>query len=173
MSVRAEGPFLSDSHHAVVGIHRHCIFAVSAASTVPGARMTNMKRPAANSCIWPQAPSHCRHFCRLQKRKPIHRGRCTSSRRSRLAGRAMEIARLVAQKLTENLGKQFYVENQVGANLGMAARRAPRLTAIRFCLRRRVMSSIRASTPRCHMTPTRDFAPLTVTADAANILQCR
>src|SRR5262245_23409937 len=31
------------------------------------------------------------------------------------------IARLVAQKLTENLGKQFYVENQVGAggNLGM------------------------------------------------------
>src|SRR5262249_56980071 len=39
------------------------------------------------------------------------------------------IARLVAQKLTENLGKHFYVENQVGAggNLGMrnAARASP------------------------------------------------
>jgi len=39
------------------------------------------------------------------------------------------IARLVAQKLTESLGKQFYVENQVGAggNLGMgnAAKAAP------------------------------------------------
>src|SRR5258708_22869734 len=38
------------------------------------------------------------------------------------------IARLVTLKLTENLGKQFYVENQVGAggNLGMLnAARAP------------------------------------------------
>jgi tripartite-type tricarboxylate transporter receptor subunit TctC len=39
------------------------------------------------------------------------------------------IARLVAQKLTEILGKQFFVENQVGAGgnlaMGNAARAAP------------------------------------------------
>ena len=39
------------------------------------------------------------------------------------------IARLVAQKLTEALGKQFFVENQIGADgnlaMGNAARAAP------------------------------------------------
>src|ERR1700693_4395680 len=44
-------------------------------------------------------------------------------------GPADIVARLLTQKLSEHLGKQFYVENQVGAggNIGMgnAARAAP------------------------------------------------
>src|SRR5438552_11237105 len=38
------------------------------------------------------------------------------------------IARLIAQKLTENLGKQFYVENQVGADGNLAMGNAARAT---------------------------------------------
>jgi len=82
------------------------------------------------------------------------------------------IARLVAQKLTENLGKQFYVENQVGAggNLGMgnAARASPDGYTILFATSSYVVNpSLYSKVP---YDPDKDFAPLTVTADAANIL---
>jgi tripartite-type tricarboxylate transporter receptor subunit TctC len=82
------------------------------------------------------------------------------------------IARLVAQKLTENLGKQFYVENQVGAggNLGMgnAARASPDGYTILFATSSYVVNpSLYSKVP---YDPDKDFAPLTVTADAANVL---
>jgi tripartite-type tricarboxylate transporter receptor subunit TctC len=82
------------------------------------------------------------------------------------------IARLVAQKLTENLGKQFYVENQVGAggNLGMgnAARASPDGYTILFATSSYVVNpSLYSKVP---YDPDKDFAPLTVAADAANIL---
>src|SRR5215472_11004489 len=78
------------------------------------------------------------------------------------------IARLVAQKLTENLGKQFYVENQVGAggNLGMgnAARASPDGHTILFATSSYVVNpSLYSKVP---YNPDKDFAPLTVTADA-------
>jgi tripartite-type tricarboxylate transporter receptor subunit TctC len=82
------------------------------------------------------------------------------------------IARLVAQKLTENLGKQFYVENQVGAggNLGMgnAARAAPDGYTILVASSSYVVNP--SLYPRVPYDPDKDFAPLTVTADAPNIL---
>jgi tripartite-type tricarboxylate transporter receptor subunit TctC len=82
------------------------------------------------------------------------------------------IARLVAQKLTENLGKPFYVENQVGAggNIGMgnAARASPDGYTILFATSSYVVNpSLYSKVP---YDPDKDFAPLTVTADAANIL---
>src|SRR5258707_10923413 len=82
------------------------------------------------------------------------------------------IARLVAQKLTENLGRQFYVENQVGAggNIGMgnAARATPDGYTILFATSSYVVNpSLYSKVP---YDPDKDFAPLTVTADAANIL---
>jgi tripartite-type tricarboxylate transporter receptor subunit TctC len=82
------------------------------------------------------------------------------------------VARLVAQKLTENLGRQFYVENQVGAggNLGMgnAARAAPDGYTILFASSSYVVNP--SLYPRVPYDPDKDFAPLTVTADAPNIL---
>jgi tripartite-type tricarboxylate transporter receptor subunit TctC len=88
------------------------------------------------------------------------------------AGGASDVtARLVAQKLTENLGKQFYVENQVGSggNLGMG--NAARAAADGY--------TILLVTPSYVVNPSlfpkvpydlKDFAPLTVAADAPNAL---
>jgi hypothetical protein len=80
-------------------------------------------------------------------------------------------ARLVAQKLTENLGKQFYVENQVGGggNLGMgnAARAAPGGYTILLVTPSFVVNpSLFSKVPY----DPKDFAPLTVAADAPNAL---
>jgi tripartite-type tricarboxylate transporter receptor subunit TctC len=88
------------------------------------------------------------------------------------AGGASDVTgRVVAQKLTEALGKQFYVENQVGSggNLGMGnAARAP---ADGY--------TILLVTPSFVVNPSlfrkvpydpKDFAPLTVAADAPNVL---
>jgi tripartite-type tricarboxylate transporter receptor subunit TctC len=88
------------------------------------------------------------------------------------AGGASDVtARLVAQKLTETLGKQFYVENQVGSggNLGMGS--AARAAADGY--------TILLVTPSYVVNPSlfpkvpydaKDFAPLTVAADAPNAL---
>jgi tripartite-type tricarboxylate transporter receptor subunit TctC len=82
------------------------------------------------------------------------------------------IARLIAQKLTENLGKQFYIENQVGAdgNLGMgnAARAAPDGYTILFATLSYVVNpSLFSKVP---YNADKDFAPLTVAANAPNVL---
>jgi tripartite-type tricarboxylate transporter receptor subunit TctC len=80
-------------------------------------------------------------------------------------------ARLLAQKLTENLGKQFYVENQVGSggNLGMgnAARAAPDGYTILLVTPSFVVNP--SLFPKVPYDP-KDFAPLTVAADAPNAL---
>jgi tripartite-type tricarboxylate transporter receptor subunit TctC len=80
-------------------------------------------------------------------------------------------ARLVAQKLTENLGKQFYVENQVGSggNLGMgnAARAAADGYTILLVTPSYVVNP--SLFPKVPYDP-KDFAPLTVAADAPNAL---
>ena len=69
------------------------------------------------------------------------------------AGPTDVMARLIAQKLSESLGQQFFVENHAGAggNIGMTlvAKSTPCWS------RHRAMSSIRASTPTILTTPTR------------------
>jgi tripartite-type tricarboxylate transporter receptor subunit TctC len=82
------------------------------------------------------------------------------------------MARIIAQKLSDNLGKQFYVENQAGAggNLGMgnAARAAPDGYTVL------VVSSSFVVNPTLYAKipydPFKDFAPVTIAADTPNIL---
>jgi tripartite-type tricarboxylate transporter receptor subunit TctC len=88
------------------------------------------------------------------------------------AGPTDVVARLVAQKLTESLGKQFFVENHAGAggNLGMgtAARATPDGYTILFVSSSYVVNpSLYAKVP---YDPYKDFAPVTVVGDAPNIL---
>jgi tripartite-type tricarboxylate transporter receptor subunit TctC len=88
------------------------------------------------------------------------------------AGPTDVVARLVAQKLTESLGKQFFVENHAGAggNLGMgtAARAASDGYTILFVSSSYVVNpSLYAKVP---YDPYKDFAPVTVVGDAPNIL---
>jgi tripartite-type tricarboxylate transporter receptor subunit TctC len=83
------------------------------------------------------------------------------------------IARLVAGKLTENLGKQFYVENQAGAggNLGMgnAARAAPDGYTILMgnVAPNAINVSLFKSLP---FDPVADFDPVSLVASTPNIL---
>jgi tripartite-type tricarboxylate transporter receptor subunit TctC len=82
------------------------------------------------------------------------------------------MARLIAQKLSEDLGKQFYIENQAGAggNLGMgnAARATPDGYTILFVSSSYVVNpSLYAKIP---YDPYKDFAPVTVAGDAPNVL---
>jgi tripartite-type tricarboxylate transporter receptor subunit TctC len=88
------------------------------------------------------------------------------------AGPTDVTARLIATKLSERLGKQFYVENIAGAggNLGMgqAARAAPDGYTILFVSSSYVVNpSLYAKVP---YDPYKDFEPVTVAADASNIL---
>ena len=78
------------------------------------------------------------------------------------------MARLIAAKLSENLGKQFFVDNQGGAggNIGMgaAARAAPDgLTVL-------VVSSSFVINPGLYAKipydPFKDFAPITIAGDS-------
>jgi len=81
-------------------------------------------------------------------------------------------ARLIAQKLSERLGKQFYVENQGGAggNIGMgnAARAAPDGYTMA------VVSSSFMVNPGLYekipYDPEKDFVPVTIAAYAPNLL---
>jgi tripartite-type tricarboxylate transporter receptor subunit TctC len=81
-------------------------------------------------------------------------------------------ARLIAQKLSERLGKQFFVENQAGAggNIGMgnAARAAPDGYTIA------VVSSSFLVNPGLYdkvpYDPEKDFVPITIAAYAPNLL---
>jgi tripartite-type tricarboxylate transporter receptor subunit TctC len=88
------------------------------------------------------------------------------------AGPTDVTARLIATKLSERLGKQFYVENVAGAggNLGMGqAARAPAdgYTVLFVSSSYVVNPSLYAKVP---YDPYKDFEPVTVAADAANIL---
>jgi tripartite-type tricarboxylate transporter receptor subunit TctC len=88
------------------------------------------------------------------------------------AGPTDVAARLIAQKLSENLKQQFFIENQGGAggNLGMgnAAKAAPDGYTILFVSSSYVVNpSLYAKVP---YDPYKDFAPVTVAADAPNLL---
>ena len=88
------------------------------------------------------------------------------------AGPTDVTARLIAQKLTQTLGKQFIIENQPGAggNLGMgnAAKATPDGYTILFVSSSYVVNpSLYAKVP---YDPYKDFLPITVAADAPNVL---
>lgn len=88
------------------------------------------------------------------------------------AGPTDVFARLVAQKLSQNLGQQFYIENQGGAggNLGMgaAARAAPDGYTLVFVSTSFIVNpSLYAKVP---YDPHDDFAPVTLAAVSPNIL---
>jgi len=82
------------------------------------------------------------------------------------------IARILASKLGEHLGKQFYVENQAGAggNIGMgnAAHAAPDgYTLLVVSSSFVVNPSLYAKIP---YDPERDFVPISLVADSPNVL---
>jgi tripartite-type tricarboxylate transporter receptor subunit TctC len=88
------------------------------------------------------------------------------------AGPTDVFARLLVQKLSQNLGQQFYVENQVGAggNIGMgnAARAAPDGYTIVFVSTSFIVNpSLYAKIP---YDPSKDFAPVTLAAVSPNVL---
>ncbi len=88
------------------------------------------------------------------------------------AGPADILARLLAQKLSENLGQQFYIENHPGAggNIGMghAARSAPDgYTLLLVSSSYMVNPSLYAKVPYDQI---KDFAPVTIPAYAPNVL---
>jgi tripartite-type tricarboxylate transporter receptor subunit TctC len=88
------------------------------------------------------------------------------------AGPTDVVARLIAQKLSERLGKQFYIENVTGAGgntgMGQAARAAPDGHTILFVSSSYVVNP--SLYPKIPYDPYRDFAPVTVAGDAPNIL---
>jgi tripartite-type tricarboxylate transporter receptor subunit TctC len=81
-------------------------------------------------------------------------------------------ARLVANKLSESLGKQFYVENIAGAGgnigVGQAAKAAPDGCTIL------IVSNLYVVNPTLYekipYDPVKDFAPVTLALDVANIV---
>jgi tripartite-type tricarboxylate transporter receptor subunit TctC len=88
------------------------------------------------------------------------------------AGPTDVIARIVAQKLSESLGQQFYVENLAGAggNTGTAqAAKAPAdgYTLLVVSTGFMVNPSLYAKVP---YDPIKDFAPLTLVAESPNVL---
>jgi tripartite-type tricarboxylate transporter receptor subunit TctC len=81
-------------------------------------------------------------------------------------------ARLLVQKLSQNLGQQFYVENQVGAggNIGMgnaAHATADGYTIVFVSTSYIVNPSLYAKIP---YDPFKDFAPVTLAAVSPNVL---
>src|SRR5260370_32568561 len=88
------------------------------------------------------------------------------------AGPTDVVARLIAQKLSDHLGKQFYVENQPGAggNIGMAnaAKAQPDGYTILFVSSSYVVNP--SLYPKIPYDPYKDFIPVTVAGDAPNIL---
>jgi tripartite-type tricarboxylate transporter receptor subunit TctC len=88
------------------------------------------------------------------------------------AGPTDVVARLVAQKLSERLGKQFYIENVTGAGgntgMGQAARAAADGYTVLFASSSFVVNP--SLYPKIPYDPYKDFAPVTVVGDAPNIL---
>jgi tripartite-type tricarboxylate transporter receptor subunit TctC len=88
------------------------------------------------------------------------------------AGPTDVMARLITQKLSEHLGKPFYVENQPGAggNIGMAnaAKASPDGYTILFVSSSYVVNpSLYAKIP---YDPYTDFIPITIAGDSPNVL---
>ena len=87
-------------------------------------------------------------------------------------GPADVLARLLAQKLSQSLGQQFYVENQPGAggNLGMAA--GARATADGYTITVVGTSFVVNPSlyPKIPYDPVKDFAPVTLAAISPNVL---
>ncbi|MEI8151044.1 MAG: tripartite tricarboxylate transporter substrate binding protein [Hyphomicrobiales bacterium] len=81
-------------------------------------------------------------------------------------------ARLIAQKMSDNLKQQFYIENQAGAggNLGMgnAAKSPADGYTVLFVSSSYVVNP--SLYPKVPYDPYNDFKPLTVAATAANVL---
>jgi tripartite-type tricarboxylate transporter receptor subunit TctC len=88
------------------------------------------------------------------------------------AGPTDVVARLIATKLSERLGKQFYIENVTGAGgntgMGQAARSAPDGYTILFVSSSYVVNP--SLYPKIPYDPYKDFIPVTVAGDAPNIL---
>jgi tripartite-type tricarboxylate transporter receptor subunit TctC len=88
------------------------------------------------------------------------------------AGPTDVFARLLAQKLSTNLGQQFYIENQVGGggNIGMgnAARAAPDGYSIVFVSTSYIVNP--SLHPKIPYDPHKDFAPVTLAAISPNLL---
>src|SRR5262245_21297139 len=88
------------------------------------------------------------------------------------AGPTDVVARLIGQKLSERLGKQFYVENVTGAGgnagMGQAARSMPDGYTILFVSSSYVVNP--SLYPKIPYDPYKDFLPVTVAGDAPNIL---
>jgi tripartite-type tricarboxylate transporter receptor subunit TctC len=88
------------------------------------------------------------------------------------AGPTDVVARLIAQKLSERMGKQFYIENVTGAGgntgMGQAARAAPDGYTVLFVSSSFVVNP--SLYPKIPYDPYKDFAPVTVAGDAPNIL---
>jgi tripartite-type tricarboxylate transporter receptor subunit TctC len=88
------------------------------------------------------------------------------------AGPTDVMARLIAQKLSDHLGKQFYVENQPGAggNIGMAnaAKAQPDGYTILFVSSSYVVNP--SLYPKIPYDPYRDFIPITIAGDSPNVL---
>jgi tripartite-type tricarboxylate transporter receptor subunit TctC len=87
-------------------------------------------------------------------------------------GPADVLARLIAQKLSQSLGQQFYVENQAGAggNLGMSAgaRAAPDGYTITIVGTSYVVNP--SLYPKIPYDPHKDFAPVSLAAVSPNVL---
>jgi tripartite-type tricarboxylate transporter receptor subunit TctC len=88
------------------------------------------------------------------------------------AGPTDIVARLVAAKLSERLGKQFYIENISGAGgntgMGQAARAAPDGYTVLFVSSSYVVNP--SLYPKIPYDPYKDFAPVTVVGDSPNVL---
>src|SRR5215468_11215777 len=88
------------------------------------------------------------------------------------AGPTDVFARLIAQKLSQSLGQQFFIENQVGGggNIGMsnASHAAPDGHSIVFVSTSFIVNpSLYAKIP---YDPYKDFAPVTLAAVSPNLL---
>ena len=88
------------------------------------------------------------------------------------AGPTDVVARLIAQKLSERLGKQFYIDNIVGAGgnngMGQAARAPADGYTILFVSSSYVVNP--SLYPKIPYDPFKDFQPITVAGDAPNAL---
>jgi tripartite-type tricarboxylate transporter receptor subunit TctC len=88
------------------------------------------------------------------------------------AGPTDIVARLMATKLSERLGKQFYVENVTGAGgntgMGQAARAAPDGYTVLFVSSSYVVNP--SLYPKIPYDPYKDFLPVTVVGDSPNVL---